>query len=117
MFTEEIYENALLLYGGENEQLLTFCQAAEREFTMRLRAGITPEMCRETLITASAMLAVSMLCCVKSGTDDVVSYKAGDVEVRRGENGKSGGELRRQAEMLMYPYINDGGFCFMGVES
>ena len=117
MFTEEIYENALLINGGESEQLLTFCQAAEREFTTRLRAGITPEMCSETLITASAMLAVSMLNCVKSGTDDVIAYKAGDVEVRRGENGKSVGELRRQAEMLMYPYIDDGGFCFMGVES
>jgi len=117
VFTEEICENAVMLTGSASDELVGFCQAAERELTMRLRSGVTPEMCRETLITASAMLAVSMLSSVKESADGVSSYRAGDVEVRRAKGGTSPAELRRQAEALMYPYICDDGFCFLGVES
>lgn len=117
IFSEEIYAAAVILAGHENDGLPVLCCAAEREFTARLRPSITPEMCRETLITASAMLAVSMLGYVKDENDDIHSYKAGDVEVRRRENGANArSELQRQAELLMQPYISDGDFCFMGVQ-
>ena len=115
IFFEDIYAAAVILAGAESEGLAALCCAAEREFTARLRPDITPEMCRETLITASAMLAVSMHGYVKN-SDNITSYKAGDVEVRRSENSDSfGNELQRQAELLMQPYISDGDFCFMGV--
>lgn len=95
---------------------MAFCGAAENDFISRLRPSVSPEMCKETLITASAMLAVSMLGYAKDGVDNVLSYKAGDVEVKRGDNTSgSHSDLRRQAEMLMHPYISDGDFCFLGV--
>jgi hypothetical protein len=106
----------VILAGEESEELLGFCCSAENELISRLRSTVTPEMCRETLITASSILAVSMLGYTKSGTGDVTSYRAGDVEVRRdGSGGSSSGELRRQAELLMYPYIDDDDFSFLGV--
>lgn len=116
IFSEEIYAAAVVLAGNESEGLAALCCAAEKEFIARLRPFVTPEMCRETLITASAMLAVSMHGYVKDG-DGISSYKAGDVEVRRGEGSAgSRSELQRQAEVLMQPYIADGDFCFMGVQ-
>jgi len=115
IFSDDIYAAAVILAGAESEGLAALCSAAEREFTARLRAGVTPEMCREVLITASAMLAVSMHGYVKDG-DGITSYKAGDIEVKRGENSQGSREvLQRQAEVLMQPYISDGDFCFMGV--
>ncbi|MBQ6539818.1 MAG: hypothetical protein IJL71_02170 [Oscillospiraceae bacterium] len=105
----------MALAGEESDELLGFCCAAEREFVSRLRNTVTPEMCRETLITASSMLAVSMLGSVKDGGDDIVSYKAGDVEVKRGEVGSKSAGLRSQAELLMHPYMNDDEFSFIGV--
>lgn len=115
IFSEDIYAAAVILAGSESEGLAALCCAAEREFIARLRPSVTPDMCRETLIIASAMLAVSMHGYVKN-SDNITSYKAGDVEVRRGENSENtSGELQRQAELLMQPYISDGDFCFMGV--
>ena len=67
------------------------------------------------MITASSMLAVSMLGSAKRGNDDVVSYRAGDVEVKRGEGGIKSADLRRQAEQLMHPYLDDDDFSFIGV--
>lgn len=115
IFSEDIYAAAVVLAGAESDGLAALCCAAEREFIARLRPSVTPDMCREILIIASAMLAVSMHGYVKDG-DNITSYKAGDVEVRRSENSESSrSEMQRQAELLMQPYISDGDFCFVGV--
>lgn len=115
IFTEDIYAAAITLAGNESEGLAALCSAAENEFISRLKPSVTPEMCREALITAAAMLAVSMNGYIKD-SEGVLYYKAGDMEVKRGENTVSyRNELQKQAEILMQPYISDGSFCFMGV--
>lgn len=115
IFTEDIYSTAVLLAGEKSEGLAALCSAAEKEFISRLKPSVTPEMCREALITAAAMLAVSINGYVKE-REGILSYKAGDVEVKRGNNAfNSRAELQKQAEMMMRPYIYDGDFCFMGV--
>ncbi len=114
IFTEEIYAAAVILAGGI-EELLGFCRSAENELISRLRSTVTPEMCRETLITASSILAVSMLGYTKAAPEMLHPTGRGRGGQTRGSGGSSSGELRRQAELLMYPYIDDDDFSFLGV--
>ena len=47
-----------------------------------------------------------------TGGGEIASFTAGDVTVRRG----AGKSLSRQAEELLAPWLEDGGFVFQGVE-
>lgn len=117
--TEEILALALRLGGREeNEEVLrALCRAAEAELARRLRAGVNPEDCGEAFPLAAAYWALAGLCAAgQQGT--VESFTAGDVTIRRGSGGSAAQQadaLREQAERLLSPWAEDGGFCFQKV--
>lgn len=114
--TDQVYSQARYMapeLTEEQESLLSaVCQAAVASLEARLRDELTVEDCQADLVTAAGMYAVAALS-EMGDLSGVQQLTAGDVTVRRGNN--SGAEyLRRQARMLMAPYLKDG-FSFVGV--
>ncbi|MBQ3497411.1 MAG: hypothetical protein IJA73_04700 [Oscillospiraceae bacterium] len=122
--TQRIFALASVLCAvteQENEALELLCEAAERELTERLRAGVAPEDCAEAFVCAGAWIAASGIltsrACASSG--EVKSFRAGEVSVELSAEERSGSaavSLRREAERLMRPYIKDSAFGFFGVQ-
>lgn len=74
---EKILTLAKTLSGaGEDEaELLTpLCAASEKEWTMRLRDGMTAEKCQETFLCAAALSAAAGLIAGRGGA---VRFTAG----------------------------------------
>lgn len=119
--TDAIFDAAKALYGSqiENETaLLTMCGAACQEFSVRLREDVTPESVGDSFVQAAAMLGLSLYLQLRDA-DDCASFKAGIVSVSRrgaGSVRSSVSALRRQAETLLAPWLNDGDFVFRGVQ-
>ena len=116
--TEEILELARQLGGpaGQEEILRLLCRAAEMELAGRLRDGTAPEDCGEAFPLAAACLALAGLCAA-GRLEQAVSFTAGDVTIRQ-DGGTAAGRaaaLREQAERLIAPWAEDGGFCFQKV--
>lgn len=113
--TDQIYAQALLLSGPlepRQEALLQMlCRGAERSLTARLRRGLTVDDCRSDLISAAGLYALAAF----SETDSQVSgFTVGDVTIRQNDGSSAANCLRRQAELLILPYLQDG-FSFVGV--
>ena len=115
MYTDEILSVASSFCGGDKEILETLCISAENELTARLKSGSVNEDFKNTFITAAAFLAAAMYYEVSDG-DGVTSYSVGNVSVNREGNGVNYKNLRSQTEIMMAPYINDGGFSFKRVK-
>ena len=117
MYEAEILGAAVAMLGSEPESLSAFCTAAEAELTYRLRPGVSPSDCKDPFITAAAFLALSYFESA-SAAGGVSGFKVGDISVTKRTGDRTavtGRELRNQAEIIMMPYIGDGGFGFMGV--
>lgn len=114
MLTSRIYEAALSYGAEESEGLETICAAAEAELAARLKDGISAEDCGDVFVTAAAFIAIAMTAELRSVSDGIESYSAGNVSVRK-KDGASSKVLRERAESIMAQYTTDGGFCFMGV--
>ena len=118
MYFREIFHAASAILGNEDEKLRTFCHAAEQELAARLQTGVTQEQCGELFVAAAALLAVSMYEAVAECGGTGFSYQAGDVSVTAKETGMNlsvSRNLRKQAETMMAPYLQDDGFQFTGV--
>ena len=115
--TEQIYAQALLL-AGELEQkqmalLRVLCQGANNALASRLRDGLTPEDCKVDFVASAALLALAAL----SETDLVTNLQQiqiGDVTMRPGGSSAAARCLRKQAELIMAPYL-DRSFLFRRV--
>ncbi len=114
--TEEVYNQARFMAQEltENQQdlLQVICQSAVASLEARLRDNVTVGDCQADFVTAAGMYAVAAMAEI-GDFDGVEQLTAGDVTVRRGNNGASE-YLRRQARLLMAPYLKDG-FSFLGV--
>ena len=81
---------------------------------------VDEEDCRDLLVVASAWTALAaMTGALEASQPTPVSFSAGDLSVTaaRGEGGNACAEsLRRQAELVMTPYVQDGAFAFLEVE-
>ena len=112
-YEDEIYEMAVLFApANTNEQILrTLCRAAQQDLAANLKKGVTMESCKDAFCCAGAFLALSML---PSQSDDVQSFRVGDVSVTTGRSDSASACLRTQAAMLMAPY-STGEFAFLGV--
>jgi len=108
--TQEVLELALAMGAGEEnrEVLLPLCQASVQELAGRLKCGLSPEDCGAAFPVAAAFLALDSL----EPDGGVTAFTAGDVTVRRDGSQKN---LRRRAEALLAPYIQETGFAFRGV--
>ncbi|MDD5864388.1 MAG: hypothetical protein PUD80_07135 [Firmicutes bacterium] len=116
---EQVFAQAALLAGELDEhqtQLLKMlCSACAASLTARLREGLTPEDCKADFIAAASLFALANL----NGVDEsgqVSEFRAGDLTVRRGDGTQDAASrcLRRQAELMIAPYIRDG-FTFRGI--
>lgn len=100
--------------SGDEEVLRVLCELAERELRERLREGVRAEDCEPAFRLGAAWLALAGLCAVER----VESFSAGGLTIKQG-SGKTPLErsagLRRQAERVMAPYLEDREFFFLGV--
>ena len=95
---------------SEWPRLEILCEAALAELRRRLRPGVTEADCGEALPLAGAFLALAGL---EEG-GEVERFSAGDLTIQTGGAERSA-NLRRQAERVLAPWLNDGGFVFRGV--
>ncbi len=101
---------------GEEALLGLLCTAAEGAWTGRLRPGVRPEDCEETLRCACAFTAAAGI--LRSRGSGGLSFTAGSVSVRAGGAGETEGAARAleaQAEALMVPWCGEADFAFQGV--
>lgn len=107
------------LTDGEGEVLSILCGGALDQWRSRLREGVGEEDCRELLVVASAWTALAAMTGAREGCQPGPSaFTAGDLSVTLGQRsaGNACGEsLRRQAELVMAPYVEDGAFAFLEV--
>ena len=118
--TERIFTLAKALghVGAEDEETLRqLCELAAEELRGRLRRGVTEADCEPAFRIGAAWLALAGLC-AGGAAEGVESFTAGNLTIRQG-GGKVPLErcagLRRQAEQVMGPYLEDGRFSFRGV--
>ena len=104
-------------YALDDSGLLPFCEAACRELTLRLREGANEADIR--LINAAAAMAnYAMALKALAADDGVTAFKAGDVSIKRSENGSGIADAiqrRNDAMLAALPLIRDDGFLFSGV--
>ena len=107
------------LTDGEGATLSILCGGALDQWRGLLRENVTEEDCRELLVVASAWTALAAMTGAMEGSwPTPASFSAGDLSVTAGSaaDGTVCAEsLRRQAEVLMTPYIRDPSFAFLEV--
>lgn len=112
---DQIYAQALVMAGEltqqQEELLRVLCRAARATLAGRLRENLTAEDCRADFVAAGSLYALAAL---SESDDGPEQFTAGDLTVRRGSRNAAAGCLRRQAELMMMPYVRDG-FAFLGV--
>lgn len=112
---EQIYAQALMMAGEldrEQDALLRIlCRASRNTLEGRLRSGITSEDCRADFIAAGSLYALAAL---SEADDGPERFTAGELTIQRSGSAAAANCLRRQAELMMVPYIRDG-FAFLGV--
>ena len=118
MISDDIFALAKSLgeVGAADEpRLQTMCAAAEREFTGRLRPGVSPDDCGEAYRLGCACLAVAFL----SGAQAVIGeegFTAGSLTIRNRATLTERAEvMRAHAQRIMGPYLRDDRFAFTGV--
>lgn len=99
----------------ESEGLTALCESAQVELTGMLREGVTAEDCGGAFPLAAAWLALAALQTGGSG-DEVESFTAGAVSIRKKDGAQRAAALRLQAVQVMKPWLRDEGFVFRGVE-
>ncbi len=116
--TEEILARVMQLRGeeGDRETLFPICAAVETELAGRLKQGVSPADCGEAFLLAAACQVLAFLAAA-GWQEQVESFTAGDVTIRHsGETAAQRSQaLRRQAEQLLAPWVEDGRFFFQKV--
>ena len=113
--TEEIVVMAMLLgqlTEEDRERVTALSLTAEQELAEQLKAGLEPADCKTAFVTAAAWMALAAM---EADGGAVESFTAGDLTIRGTGSAQRSRELRAQAERVMDPYLEDGGFCFRGV--
>ena len=103
---------------GEEALLGLLCTAAEGAWTGRLRPGVRPEDCEETLRCACAFTAAAGI--LRSRGSGTPGFTAGSVSVRSGGAGEAESAaiaLEVQAVRLMAPWCEGEDFAFLGVRA
>ena len=96
---------------GQEEVLEALCQAAWEQLAGRLREGVAPEDCGGAFQLACAWTALAGL----EAGGGVERFTAGSVSIQTGEGGARAAALREQAEAVLVPWLDGGGFHFRGV--
>ena len=117
MMEEEIVALCRAMGAGEgqDELLLPLVRAVRDRLAGRLREGVEPEDCGPAFPLAAAMAVTEHLAGM-TGQREIASFTAGELTIRRAENGREEASLSRQVEGLLAPWLKDGGFFFQGVK-
>lgn len=111
---EQVYAQAAALAGQQEQRqeelLRLLCSAAVTALEARLREGVSVDSCKADFVAAAALEALASL---GEAGGELREFRAGDLTVKQG-GGSAARCLRRQAELMMAPYLRDG-FIFMGV--
>lgn len=99
----------------QEELLLPLVQAVSSQLAARLRDGTVPEDCGPAFPLAAAMTAMDQLSGMLGSGDEVASFTAGDLTIRK-ESGSRSKALSAQAERLLTPWLAGSRFVFQGVE-
>ena len=110
MLTQQVYEQAALLAAPLDEKqeklLMVLCEGVVSALRARLREGLTEEDCQQELVAAASLLALAALQeAEQSGT--MAEFRAGDLTVKNREAGSATRCLRKQAELMMAPFLKD----------
>lgn len=111
------YDKALLmvpsLSSESQEMLKAMCQVAEVMLESRLRSNLTTRDCHNQFVTAVALYAVAAMSEVTE-MGQMEQITAGDLTLKRKDDGLAANCLRQQADALMAPYVKLG-VAFQGV--
>lgn len=115
---QEIIAHCRAMGASEDQEelLLPLVQAVSGQLAARLRDGTAPEDCGPAFPLAAAMTAMDQLSGILGGGDEVTSFTAGDLTIRKGSGSGRGKSLSEQAERLLAPWLDGSGFVFQGVE-
>ena len=115
---EEIYEAAAQAApsGADEELLQRLCRISAAQWQARLKAGVTPEDCREVFICAAAGYFTQQ----SAASWNIESFTVGDVSVKTASGEKTAQQtpvqrLTQQAQLLMRPFCRAEDFAFVGV--
>ena len=118
---ERILALAQTMSGARDTEaslLELLCTVQEQNWSERLRGDLSPEDCRDAFCCACAFSAVAGLLAGRGCGENVESFKAGDVSLKKSsetEARTAADNLLCQAERLMAPYVTQDWFCFRGV--
>lgn len=117
--SETVFDMACALCGeltAESETLLEkLCALWEERLAARLKSDISRED-SSAFDISTALLAAAAL--KESGHGGgLSSFKVGDVSVTGTAVKEDAENMRRLAELMLAPFLCDGGFAFMGVDA
>ena len=117
MLTDLVFAQAALLAGEldpcQMELLRVLCGSMVTALSVRLRDGFTPEDCKAEFVAAAGLYALAAL----QEAGDITGpeeFRAGDLTVRKKGTDVSCRCLRKQAALMIQPYLKDA-FSFAGV--
>ena len=105
--TDQVYAQAVMLSGAEQESealLQLLCRSAVAGLKHQLRDGIRVEDCRADFVAAASLYALAAL----SEADEMKNLEQmqiGDVTVKRGSGSAAARCLRKQAQIIMFPFV------------
>lgn len=109
--TRQVFAQAMLLAGiddpAQENLLRILCSSAVSALRMRLREGLRPEDCRVDFVAAASLYALAALS-ETDKTGNLQQLQIGDVSLRPGGNSAAARCLRKQAELIMSPYLSEG---------
>ena len=119
---EEIYEAAAQAApsGADEELLQRLCRISAAQWQARLKAGVTPEDCREVFICAAAWSAAAGYFTQQSAASwNIESFTVGDVSVktasgREDRAADAGAAIDAAGTAADAPVLQGGGFCVRG---
>lgn len=105
---EQVYAQAVLLAGledpGQEKLLKLLCRSAVNGLRLRLHKGLRPEDCRADFVASASLYALAALSEMDTAAN-MQQIQVGDVTMRPGGGSAAARCLRKQAELIMAPYL------------
>lgn len=114
--TDQVYAQAVMLseVDAQSEALLQLlCRSAVAGLKARLREGIRVDDCKADFVAAASLYALAALS-ESDETKNLSQLQIGDVTMKRGSGSAAAKCLRKQAELIMYPFV-EGSLAFRRV--
>ena len=105
---EQVFAQAALLAGKLDEEKMrmldALCGASTASLAARLREGLEPGDCRADFVASASLYALAALSEMDTAAN-MQQIQVGDVTMRPGGGSAAARCLRKQAELIMAPYL------------